>query len=127
MLMNPPSESESAALVRAKLAAHTSVFSASPGMPVELWAALAVTAGVHMFVDNSKCTSWEVGDVIDVRGRFLMLHASSSCAPGRTSRTLMLPFPATVRNEANVAVCHGCTSFTTDPMDPGDVQLFTLW
>jgi hypothetical protein len=39
-----------AGLVRAQHTGWTSVFSTSPGLPVQLWRALAVSAGVHMFL-----------------------------------------------------------------------------
>eukprot|EP00035_Acanthoeca_spectabilis_P029474 m.474647 g.474647 ORF g.474647 m.474647 type:complete len:86 (+) comp36724_c0_seq1:187-444(+) len=83
-----------------------------------------------MYVNNTKCSAshemWEVGDVVDVRGRFLMLHASITCAAGRASRLVTLPFVGTVQDETQTTICEQCASFTTAPMAPGEVLLYTI-
>jgi hypothetical protein len=210
-------QSNATVLVRAhhRDAGWSSVFSASPGMPLPLWLSLAAEAGVHMYLDDldKPCSSSQVGDAVEVRGRTLVLHASaacmhtggpaatdaprdacvppgagraacghppyqpsdgctvamgccfdtnrlaetelnwcyqppsnSSCAdkchvlvptpspwppppPGpllKTSRTVLLPFAATVRDEAGVLVCEGCTRFATAALRAGQVQVFQL-
>ena len=45
-----------AVLVRAEHAGWSAVFSAVPGLPVQLWRALATQAGVHLFLaNNTSC------------------------------------------------------------------------
>ena len=44
-----------AALVRAEHAGWSAVFSTVPGLPVQLWRALAAHAGVHLFLANNTC------------------------------------------------------------------------
>ena len=113
--------------------AWSSVFSASPGLPVQLWRVLAVTAGVHMYLpDSSPCShdpgAWQVSDAVEVRGRFLMVHASAVCSgAAQRARTVQLPQAvAAVLDEANATVCSSCSCFTTIPMVAGEVLLYTL-
>jgi hypothetical protein len=119
----PPPPPPVPGLVRVTHANYTSIFSSGGGLPVHLWSALARQAGVHLYLDNSACVT-EVHDSVEVRGRFLVVHAATSCGTG--PRVVMLPTPATVMDEANTTVCSGCSTFSTVAMGPGDVQLFTL-
>ena len=96
---------------------------------MHLWAALARQAGVHFYLDNSACATDPsiasvVRDSVEVRGRFLLVHAAASCGTG--PRVVILPRPSTVLDEANATVCGGCSQFSTLTMSPGDVLLFTL-
>jgi hypothetical protein len=122
-----------AVLVRAQHAGWSSVFSAAPGLPVQLWRALAIHAGVHLFLPNAEACvhnpdAWEVHDAVEVRGRFLMVHASAVCSgAARLPREVRLPRAVgTVVDEANATVCTGCAGFQTAPMRAGEVQLYTL-
>ena len=122
-----------AVLVRAQHAGWSAVFSAAPGLPVQLWRALAIHAGVHLFLPNAEACvhnpdAWEVHDAVEVRGRFLMVHASAVCSgAARLPREVRLPRAVgTVVDEANATVCTGCAGFQTAPMRAGEVQLYTL-
>lgn len=44
-----------AVLVRAEHTDWSTVFSAAPGLPVQLWRALAAHAGVHLFLGSNTC------------------------------------------------------------------------
>jgi hypothetical protein len=120
------------ALVRRVHSDHTVVFSGSPGLPVQLWTALAASAGVHMYVDNRHCdltpASWQVADVVEAHGNQLMVHASAACSGDqRLPRVVTLPHVAAcVRDEANETVCIACRTFATAPMFAGEVQLYTI-
>jgi hypothetical protein len=120
------------ALVRRVHSDHTVVFSGSPGLPVQLWTALAKSAGVHMYVDNRHCdltpASWQVADVVEAHGNQLMVHASAACSGDqRLPRVVTLPHVAAcVRDETNATVCSACRTFATAPMFAGEVQLYTI-
>ena len=111
---------------------YTSVFSSTPGMPVQLWRALAATAGVHMYVDDSACSvdpdAWEAADSVEVRGRFLLVHAAATCSGvAAVRRAVRLPAAVkAVTAEGGATVCTDCDTFQTPPMVAGDVHLFTL-
>ena len=121
-----------AALVRRIHGDHTSIFTGSPGLPVQLWTALARGAGVHMYVDNQYCAqtlvSWQVADVVEVHGSQLMVHASAACSGDvAMPRTISLPLAAAfVYDEANATVCSACRQFATPPMFAGEVHLYNI-
>ena len=96
---------------------------------MNLWAALAKHAGVHLYLDNAGCDEEpalgpSIRDSVEVQGRFLMVHAAATC--GTRSRQVLLPQPATVMSESNATICSGCMRFSTAVMVPGDVLLYTL-
>lgn len=143
-----------AVLVRAQHAGWSTVFSAGPGIPVQLWRSLAAHAGVHIFLPNAgSCfhnpDAWEVADAVEVRGRFLMVRPSSQClgragsltsvrcrqvhasavcsGSARLPRAVALPrVVSAVVDENATTVCSDCSSFETEPMGAGEVQLFRL-
>jgi hypothetical protein len=126
---------QTALLLRARHNGWTSVFSASPGLPVQLWRSLAATAGVHLYLPHSEeicvhgLSSWQVGDAVEVAGTFLLVHASAVCsAAGEAAkRVVQLPVEATeVSDEHNATVCRACRSFSTPPMKAGEVLLYNV-
>ena len=134
---------------------HRVVYTCHTWLPRLAYRAIAVSAGVHMFVDgtdglpppmpcpkfgsNNPCgrchrcgndgpTCLGFGDVAEAAGPALMIHAGPTLMHGSDKvRTVRLPCAAeSVRDERGALVCHECGSFETAPMEAGDVALFDV-
>ena len=130
---------------------HRAIYSCHSWLPRLAWRAIALAAGVHLYVDGggaaphpvpcqnaSLCpqcmrtptyTCLGFGDVAEATGPALMVHAGPTLMrAGDKARRVHLPCAATsVRDAFNGSlVCRGCDSFRTRPMEAGEVSLFAV-
>jgi hypothetical protein len=118
---------------------HSTVFTAAP-LPSAALRLLAISAGVHIYVDtavanDTSCT----GDGVDVGGAGVLLRggpgrlrptqpikAARDTRSSSSNRTVVLPNRPqgwSVSDEDGAIVCSGCTTFSV-ALDPGDTRLF---
>jgi len=107
---------------------HRSLFVGSAGLPAAAWRDVAAAAGCHFYLPEEPA-----GDAVDVGGRALAIHIGMGRGDAKEPRPRTVLLPAGVRwgqaenAETGEVVCEApCTSFSTQPLAPGDVALFVV-
>ena len=99
---------------------HTAVFSANPGLPAALWRAVLNDAGVHLYTTAP-------GDVVEVAGNYLLVHAGPSLDPQPRTISLPMAVDQVVDMDTGATVCRRCQTFATPPgLHPGQNLLYQL-
>ena len=113
-----------AAMISAKRAEHTVIFSGAIKIPTELYTRIAVDAGCHVYIKTAE-------DIVETGGQALMVVAGDPKL--KAKRTVTLPTKVAkvedgsgmLSGNGSVAtVCVECAVFDTGMMAPGDVALF---
>lgn len=124
------------------------VWTSAISLPWPVWRLLALSAGVHLYVEsNSRVdppSSVVLGDTValspptvsGLNSSWLHLTAAcrgldniyaTSCDQNVASaRTVVLPRKTRVTDEGGHLVCACCDKFATHPLAPGDVAMFRL-
>lgn len=95
---------------------YTSVFAASPKLPLDVLRKLSEDAGVHHFATK--------GDIVEAAGNMMILHAA-------TSGYKTISFPQTMPRILETAIwpsdtpmCNNCSVLTQLPFNSGDTRAF---
>eukprot|EP01043_Picozoa_sp_COSAG02_P049716 COSAG02_NODE_5023_length_4719_cov_21.132900_3_plen_887_part_00 len=124
------------------------VWTSAIGLPWKVWRSLALSAGVHLFVESNgrvnPPSSVVLGDSVSLSTTTVSgsnsswLHLTAACR-GLSSiyattcgqnvasvRSVVLPSKARVADEGGHLVCACCETFATQSLSPGDVAMFRL-
>jgi hypothetical protein len=124
------------------------VWTSAVGLPWKVWRSLALSAGVHLFVESNgrinPPSSVVLGDSVSLSSTAVSglnsswLHLTAACRGlsniyattcdqnAGSARSIVLPSRVRVADEKGNLVCACCETFATQPLAPGDVAMFRL-